>query len=122
MLKALFSWLASLFDTPPIPQTRDNQSVKRYVVRRERDVPDTPIDGALHLVVDGSGQAWLGVLRCPCGCGATIQLPMTASSRPCWYFRGSPARPSLWPSVRRSTGCRSHFLLRGGSVQWCREL
>lgn len=121
MLKALFSWLTSLFYTPPAPRTRDNRSIKRYVVRRESDVPDMPVDGALYLVMDGSGQAWLAVLRCPCGCGATIQLPMTASSRPCWHFRGPSERPGLWPSVRRSTGCRSHFILRGGSVEWCRD-
>ncbi len=121
MLKTLFSWFTSLFGATPAPRSRDSQSVKQYVVRRESDVPDVPADGALHLVEDGAGQAWLAVLRCPCGCGATIQLPMTASSRPCWYFRGSPERPGLWPSVSRSTGCRSHFILRSGSVQWCSD-
>lgn len=122
MLKALFSWFARIFGATPAGPTRDDRSIRTYVVRHESDVPDLPADGALHVVEDGVGQAWLGVLRCPCGCGETIQLPMTASSRPCWYFRGTPERPSLSPSVRRSTGCRSHFMLRGGSVQWCPDL
>jgi len=118
MVKGLFSWLANLFDAARAACTRES----RYVVRRESDVPDMAIRGALHLVEDGSGEPWLAVLRCPCGCGATIQLPMTASSEPVWYLAGPPERPSLWPSVRRSTGCRSHFILRSGLVQWCRDL
>jgi hypothetical protein len=127
MLKRALNWLARLFginssQLPPAPRSdrRGNLSA-RYVARSDGEVPEQPAAGVLHLIADGSGKPWLAVMHCPCGCGAMIQLPMSPPARPCWHFRGTMQAPSLWPSVRRKAGCRSHFILRGGSVLWCRE-
>lgn len=95
------------------------QSPIRYVAQSEAEPPDVPDMGVIHLVVDGRGRHWLAVLLCPCGCGTPIQLPMSAQALPSWRFHGTLQRPSLWPSVRRSSGCRSHFILKRGWVQWC---
>lgn len=128
MFKRFTAWLAKLFaddSQPPQVGTPAPAAVHRagrtYVVRAEQDVPDAAAAGVLHLIEDDKGQHWLAVMGCPCGCGATIQLPMTPPARPCWQFRGTIQKPTLWPSVRRAAGCRSHFILRGGFVQWCRD-
>lgn len=124
MLKHFLTWLAQQFaDTAEPLRTTATPHVNgnnvQYVARKNDDVPDEPAAGVLHLILDGKGGCWLAILRCPCGCGATIQLPMTPPARPCWRFNGSIQRPNLWPSVRRATGCKSHFVLRGGIVHWC---
>lgn len=126
MFKTLIAWLASLFasESTPTPGPRPPVSAAphtgpRYVAHAEQDPPEEAQLGVLHLVQDGRGQYWLGVLRCPCGCGATIQLPMTPPARPRWRFSGSLQQPSLWPSVWRRTGCKSHFVLKLGAVWWC---
>jgi hypothetical protein len=102
--------------TPPAGSTHG-----RYAVRVEADPPESPTPGVLHLARDGQGSYWLAVLRCPCGCGEAIELPMSQGSRPCWHFRGTAQEPSLWPSVRRSRGCRSHFILSRGRIRWCKD-
>ena len=125
MFKSFLAWLARLFsshDKPqPFPPPTGPSSAVKYIARAEQDPPDVAADGVLHLIADGLGQYWLGVLQCPCGCGASIQLSMTQPARPCWKFRGTMEQPSLWPSVRRAAGCKSHFVLRQGSIVWCAD-
>jgi len=128
MLKRFLAWLDRLFtckssesSPPPIVPFVSARFI-RYVAQTSDDAPEEPVAGVLHLIEDGAGTYWLAVMRCPCGCRATIQLPMTPPARPCWHFHGTSQKPSLWPSVRRATGCKSHFILRDGVVQWCRDI
>ncbi|WP_236000503.1 DUF6527 family protein [Bradyrhizobium uaiense] len=59
-------------------------------------------------------------MRCPCGCRQTIELLLIREAKPRWDLSVDPAgRPSLRPSVWVQTGCRSHFWLRRGRVEWC---
>ncbi len=85
------------------------------------DPPDDVGADKLYLIGE-EGKYWLAVLRCPCACGAVIQLPMSANADPCWRFSGAHDNPSLWPSIHRLTGCKSHFFLRRGKIEWCRDL
>lgn len=60
------------------------------------------------------------VFKCPCGCGATIDLNLNPHSKPCWSIRWNPAGTlSISPSINRKVGCCSHFFLRKGNVVWC---
>ena len=57
--------------------------------------------------------------RCPCGCGDVIVLTANSKVRPRWTFSVDGAhRPTVTPSVWRTKGCRSHFILRQGRVFW----
>lgn len=63
---------------------------------------------------------YAAAMRCPCGCGETIELMLMEGIRPRWDFTvDRKKRPTLRPSVWRETGCRSHFWLRAGQVIWC---
>jgi hypothetical protein len=74
------------------------------------------------LYVAGDEQCpWGAAMLCPCGCGDVIQLNLLKEVSPCWSVRLSSDRSvSLIPSVWRSKGCRSHFFVRDGWVDWCR--
>jgi hypothetical protein len=66
------------------------------------------------------GEDWCVGMRCPCGCGDIIELLVIAEAKPRWDVRADrERRPTLSPSVWRKTGCRSHFWVRRGRVQWC---
>jgi hypothetical protein len=71
------------------------------------------------IVVGGLGYRKWAYLRCPCGCGEVIMLSLANSRGPRWnvkvYWFG---RPTIEPSVRQTTGCYSHFWIRGGLVDW----
>nr|WP_246810918.1 DUF6527 family protein [Ensifer sp. ENS09] len=59
-------------------------------------------------------------MRCPCGCGDTIELLVVDGAKPRWDLTMDEAsRPTLHPSVWRGKGCRSHFWVRHGRIHWC---
>ena len=63
---------------------------------------------------------WCVGMRCPCGCGDLIELLVITEAKPRWDIdTDQEGRPTLSPSVWRTTGCRSHFWLRQGRIQWC---
>lgn len=70
------------------------------------------------LARDGD-EDWCVGMRCPCGCCRTIELLIVQGVAPRWDLRvDSRGRPTLEPSVFLQTGCRSHFWLRSGRIQW----
>jgi hypothetical protein len=88
---------------------------------RVEDLPRELEGGRIYVVGEGR-HIWSVALLCPCGCGETIQLNALPEARPRWRVRQHlDGRVSLMPSVWRNTGCRSHFLVRGGVVEWVLE-
>lgn len=66
------------------------------------------------------GGDWCVGMRCPCGCKQVIELMVIPEVRPRWDLKvDATDRPTLHPSVWLQHGCRSHFWLRDGRVQWC---
>jgi hypothetical protein len=89
-----------------------------YRVVHLRDDPDALLTETLYAIGE-NGHLWHVILVCPCGCGAPIALNVLPDDSPRWRLRESAAGPTLYPSVWRTTGCRSHFILRQGQVVWC---
>jgi hypothetical protein len=95
---------------PPSPPT--------YRVVHLSDDPDELRPETIYAIGE-NGHLWHVVLVCPCGCGATIALNALSDDSPRWRLRESADGPTLYPSVWRTAGCRSHFILRRGNVVWC---
>ncbi|MGH8752089.1 MAG: DUF6527 family protein [Burkholderiales bacterium] len=56
---------------------------------------------------------------CPCGCREVIALNLMRHIHPCWRIRfDRRGRISVWPSVWRLNGCRSHFFLTANEVRF----
>lgn len=54
---------------------------------------------------------WL-LLRCPCGCGEDIPINLDYRAGKAWrLYRGPTSGVTLFPSIWRDTGCRSHFVI-----------
>lgn len=63
---------------------------------------------------------WCVGMRCPCGCRSVIELLLIREAAPRWDLSTDAiGLPTLKPSVWRQTGCRSHFWVRGGHIDWC---
>ncbi|TDY24591.1 hypothetical protein B0G81_5030 [Paraburkholderia sp. BL6665CI2N2] len=91
----------------------------RHRVVAVDELPERIAEKTVYAVGE-DGQYWLAALSCPCGCGDTIQLSMMQGERPCWTLVEKNMRfPSLAPSVDRTVGCRSHFFVTSGRIQWC---
>ena len=76
----------------------------------------------LLVVVRGSGDKW-AVFRCPGECGEKLQLSLVPRRRPRWSVGQIDQldRPTISPSVRVTSGCRCHFHVRQGQVDWCAD-
>lgn len=79
------------------------------------------VAGVLIVVEDGAIQKWV-CFRCPCGCGEKIMLSLAAQRRPHWTVTLDwLGRPTLSPSVRQVTQCRSHYWVKRGKLEWCAD-
>ena len=73
------------------------------------------------IVVRGETDKW-ALMRCPCGCGERLQLSLTRERRPRSSVEVDQlGRPTLAPSIRMRDGCRAHFHIRKGRIDWCRD-
>lgn len=59
------------------------------------------------------------VVACPDGCGELLTINLDRRSGPAWRFYQDAAAISLYPSVWRTTGCKSHFIVWRSRVYWC---
>jgi len=84
-------------------------------------VPERPTKlcrNILYVTQQANGPAF-GFLRCPCGCKQTLHLRFFGDRRPRWELQTLSGKATVHPSVWRQTGCKSHFVLRDGKVNWC---
>ena len=104
----VWSWARGLFRRGPL----------RLKTVRVEEAPEVLNSRTVYLLGEGE-HIWSITLLCPCGCGEQIQLS-AVGGRPKWSVDiDGNGSVTLAPSVWRKVGCRSHFLLRGGVVQWC---
>ena len=57
--------------------------------------------------------------KCPCGCADVIYLNLLTDASPRWSFRKKWfGKISVFPSILRLYGCKSHFLIRRNRIKW----
>lgn len=58
------------------------------------------------------GRPRLLLLSCPCGCGEEFPINLDSRVGPAWrLYRNARTGMSLFPSVWRESGCRSHYII-----------
>lgn len=59
------------------------------------------------------------VMNCPCGCGETLTVNLDERAGPAWSMYSSNRGLTVYPSVWKETGCRSHFIIWSNRIYWC---
>lgn len=90
---------------------------RKYRVQYVAEEPNELGSQLIYLVGD-NGYLTHAAFLCPCGCGEPIFLNLLTDARPCWSVTVYRGVPSIAPSVNRVRGCRSHFFIRSGRVEW----
>jgi hypothetical protein len=90
---------------------------RHFRYRFAEEVPEQVRPGHIFLV-GTPDDPWVAVLQCPCGCGRTIKLNLLKEASPCWSFTARGGRITLKPSIWGTSGCRSHFFIRNGRIEW----
>lgn len=108
MLRKIWDFLRGLFDPALKIHIIKGDSLPKHMPTRD-----------LILARDDE-EDWCVGMRCPCGCGRTLELLVFPEANPGWRVEiDGKGRPSLAPSVWLKDGCRSHFWVRHGRVYWC---
>ena len=95
----------------------------KYFRYKIKVIPDNPAPGTLGrniVYVVGSNKfvKW-AYLKCPCGCEEIIMLPLSKVQRPSWSVkRDFIGRATIMPSIFKLDGCKSHFWIKKGKVEW----
>ena len=92
-------------------------SLASLSVKRVDDIPKGYRKGIVYIV--GNDNPWLLTFLCPCGCKAEINLNLLEDESPCWTYSVWKGRIKVSPSIRRLKGCKSHFWIKKGRVEWC---
>ncbi|WP_408015468.1 DUF6527 family protein [Ramlibacter monticola] len=72
------------------------------------------------LAIDKRGVDRAIVMKCPDGCGETLTVNLDHRSGKAWRLRRHAAQGlSLYPSIWRHDGCRSHFIIWRNAILWC---
>lgn len=58
------------------------------------------------------------VMLCPDGCGEVLTVNLDERSGKAWERFGDNKALTLYPSVWRTTGCESHFIVWRGHIDW----
>lgn len=90
---------------------------KAQVEQRHEANPLLKIPGDAALVHRGVLRSL--VMACPDGCGELLTINLDARAGKAWRVYGSQEELSLFPSVWRETGCKSHFILWRSKIYWC---
>ncbi|WP_442869162.1 DUF6527 family protein [Bradyrhizobium sp. CCBAU 45384] len=92
----------------------------RYQARFAEQHPSASelADNDLVVVQSGGFTKW-ACFKCPCGCGQKIALSLQKDRRPSWSVVVDwLQRPTVAPSINQPAGCRSHFWIKRGDVEW----
>ena len=105
MIKKLHKWIKGFFR-------------KKYKYRLVKDIPDT-LKPRFIYIVENNGFPWQIVMICPCGCTKLLHMNLMREYKPYWRFEVNKRNKiSLYPSIHRIVGCKSHFFIRKGKIQW----
>jgi hypothetical protein len=106
--KRLADWLRANRREPP-----------RFRTQKTKRLPDLIRPNVIYQIGDDEC-VWAAALRCPCGCEDVIHLSLVHDARPSWRLqKHRNGHVTLLPSVRRTVGCRSHFIIYRSRVIWC---
>lgn len=101
--------------------------IKSWFSRRARplqtvylkEIPETLAPAEVYVLGEGSHK-WFVAMLCPCGCGDSVEVSLLPDAEPRWSLtEHRDTTISLMPSIWRRSGCKSHFFLRRGLIEWC---
>lgn len=91
----------------------------RFRMERREQNPQTLQPDVIYQIGDDEC-VWAAVLQCPCGCREAIHLSLVRDSKPSWRIQAyKNGDVTLLPSVWRTVGCRSHFIIYRSRIIWC---
>ncbi len=91
----------------------------RYEYKIMKELPTVLEDNIIYLEGENK-KVWTCAFKCPCGCNDIVYLNLIKNVEPCWKIKFHWFNKlSIYPSIRKIVGCKSHFIIKRGEVSWC---
>ena len=87
---------------------------RKFRVKYDNEIPSSLDSNTIYVI-----ENWAICFICPCGCNEHIHLNTLISANPRWSYKLKKRKVSIYPSVRRITGCKSHFWITKDKLHWC---
>lgn len=59
------------------------------------------------------------VMKCPDGCGDVLTINLDAAASKAWRLYERRGKLTVFPSIWRTEGCESHFVVWRDLIEWC---
>ena len=103
-----------------MPPSEKATRIRQRGTTEHRDEANRLLDEPGDTVLVERGVPRSLVMRCPDGCGETLTINLDRRAGKAWRLRAEKnATWSLYPSVWKVDGCRSHFIVRQSRIIWC---
>jgi hypothetical protein len=107
ILRDAINWFSRLF-----------KSKETYKAMYVDDMPKNLSPNTVY-VLGNTNHKYLASMLCPCGCMESLNMNLTATAKPRWSLSiAKDNTASFHPSLWKKTGCKSHFFLNSGKVNW----
>ena len=107
MFKKLYNWCKIFL-----------KKEKVYSYKFEEDVPDKFNSRTIYIISNDNFH-WQVVMLCPCRCNKTLHMNLIKGNHPNWRFEIDKKKLiSVYPSINRTVGCKSHFFIKKGKIIW----
>lgn len=91
---------------------------ERYKASFVDDAPEILKSKTVY-IVKNQEYCWLAVMTCPCGCKKVLYLNLINKYQPSWSYKINNRKIiTLYPSIKRTIGCKSHFFIKKGKLIW----
>jgi Family of unknown function (DUF6527) len=84
-----------------------------------RDEARSLLQEAGDVVLVERGRPRSVIIKCPCGCGEELVINLDERVGPAWHLYRDERGLTLYPSVWRESGCRSHFVIWHDALFLC---
>lgn len=102
-----------------MPQSEKATRVRKCGTTEYRDAANALLEWPGDAVLVERGVPRSFVMRCPDGCGETLTINLDRRTGKAWRLRvNKDSTVSLYPSVWKADGCRSHFVVRNSRIIW----
>lgn len=100
-------------------QILDRFFLRKFMIVKGDSLPTQMPFRTIVLAIE-EDETWCIGLKCPCGCGFTIELPTIIEAKPRWTYQiDKQQNISVYPSVHLQKRCKSHFWIKQGKIIWC---
>ncbi len=91
---------------------RDTKQLRFKGTISRRSEASTHLGQPCDAVLIERGRPRIFLLSCPCGCGEHFPINLDPDAGPAWrLYRDARFGLSIFPSVWRDNGCRSHYII-----------